>query len=176
MKWAVAQLRKLKKPYSFEYDFDLMNALTNSGDVLECHACHIDGIMREYGVDEYQFDLHIELDLVMQCAVSLEPVDVSLDFDTTVRYSYDDDDSSDNYLILKETVDLDEAVLSEIILNIPYRVVKEGYEDLYNEPIEEEKPVNSSFAILKDLYGGEDKWSHHSEEFLKHRKEWDVHI
>jgi hypothetical protein len=28
---------------------------------------------------------------------------------------------------------------------------------------------------LKDLYGGEVKWSHHLEEFLKLRKEWDAH-
>lgn len=156
MKWAVAQLRKLKKPYAFEYDFDLMQALTNPGDILDCNGCHIEGVMREYGIDEYQFDLHIELALIMQCAVSLEKVDVPLVFDTTIRFTYDDDDSSDNYRIQKETVDLDEAVLSEIVLNIPYRVVKEGYEDVFSEE-EEEKPINSSFAILKDLYGGEDK-------------------
>ena len=34
MKWAVAQLKKLKKPYAFEYNFDLMSALTNSGDII----------------------------------------------------------------------------------------------------------------------------------------------
>jgi hypothetical protein len=39
-----------------------------------------------------------------------------------------------------------------------------------------EEEINPSFKALKDLYGGEAKWSHHLEEFLKQRKEWDVHI
>jgi hypothetical protein len=42
------------------------------------------------------------------------------------------------------------------------------------ETLEEE--INPSFKALKDLYGGEAEWSHHLEEFLKQRKEWDVHI
>ena len=156
MKWAVAQLKKLKKPYAFEYNFDLMSALTNSGDIIACNSCHGEGVMHEYQIDDYQFDLVINAELIMQCAVSLEEVLVPLKFETSVRFTYDDDDSSDNYLIDKETVDLDEAVLSEIILNVPYRVVKEGYENLFTDEVEEE-PINPSFQILKDLYGGEDK-------------------
>ena len=157
MKWAVAQLKKLKKPYAFEYNFDLMSALTNSGDIIACNSWHVEGVMHEYQIDDYQFDLVINAELIMQCAVSLEEVLVPLKFETSVRFTYDDDDSSDNYLIDKETVDLDEAVLSEIILNVPYRVVKEGYENLFTDEVEEE-PINPSFQILKDLYGGEDKW------------------
>jgi hypothetical protein len=41
---------------------------------------------------------------------------------------------------------------------------------------EEIEEVNPTLKALKDLYGGEAKWSHHLEEFLKQRKEWDVHI
>ena len=40
---------------------------------------------------------------------------------------------------------------------------------------EEEEKINPSFQALKDLYGGEAEWSHHLEEFLKQRKEWDAH-
>ena len=156
MKWAVAQLKKLKKPYAFEYDFDLMSALTNSGDIISCDSCHVKGVMHEYQTDDYQFDLIINAELIMQCAVSLEAVLVPLNFETSVRFTYDDDDSSDDYLIEKDTVNLDDAVLSEIILNVPLRVVKEGYENLFADEVEDE-PINPSFQILKDLYGGEDK-------------------
>ena len=101
----------------------------------------------------------------------------SSNFNTQIRYSYSIDDSSDDYLITKDTINLDEAVLSEIVLNIPLKVVKEGYENEFMEEEEIlEEEINPSFKALKDLYGGEAKWSHHLEEFLKQRKEWDVHI
>ena len=47
------------------------------------------------------------------------------------------------------------AVLSEIVLNIPFKVVKEGYEDEFSD--EEDYEINPSLEALKDLYGGEGK-------------------
>ena len=173
MKWAIPQLRKLTKPFEFEYDFDLMNELVNKDDILDVLKCHIKGNCYEVSYDEYLFDLDIDTELKMVCSVSLLDVLVPLKFKTQVRFSYLIDDSSDDYPIIKDTINLDEAVLSEIVLNIPFKVVKEGYEDEFSD-IEEEK-INPSFEALKDLYGGEGKWSHHLEEFLKQRKEWDVH-
>ena len=91
----------------------------------------------------------------MVCSVSLLDVNVPLNFDTQIRFSYSIDDSSDDYLITKDTINLDEAVLSEIVLNLPLKVVKEGYENEYMEEAEEEEKINSSFQMLKELYGGE---------------------
>ena len=177
MKWAIPQLRKLAKPFTFEYDYDLLNELVVKGDIKDVKKCHVSGVCYEVSYDEYLFDLNIDLELVMVCSVSLLDVFVPLTFDTKVRYSYSIDDSSDDYLITKDTINLDEAVLSEIVLNIPLKVVKEGYENEFMEEEEIlEEEINPSFKALKDLYGGEAKWSHHLEEFLKQRKEWDVHI
>ena len=64
-------------------------------------------------------------------------------------------DSSDDYPIIKDTINLDDAVLSEIVLNIPFKVVKEGYEDEFSD--EDDYEINPSFEALKDLYGGEVK-------------------
>lgn len=156
MKWALAQLRKLEKPFKFEYDFDLISSLVNANDVLGCNKCHIDGICYELQYDEYMFDLNFDLELIMCCAVSLEEVLVPLKFNTQVRFSREVDDSSDDYQIFKETINLDDAVLSEIVLNIPFRVVKDGYENQFSSE-EENDNINPSFQILKDLYGGEEK-------------------
>ena len=176
MKWAIPQLRKLAKPFTFEYDYDLKNALVNKEDVLDVKKCHIQGECFEVSYDEYLFNLDIDLELVMVCSVSLLEVLVPLKFNTEVRFSYSTDDSSDDYLITKDTINLDDAILSEIVLNIPLKVVKEGYENEFiDEELFEEEKINPSFQALKDLYGGEAEWSHHLEEFLKQRKEWDAH-
>ena len=155
MKWAIPQLRKLAKPFDFEYDFDLMNALTNVNDILEVKKCHIEGRCFEASYDEYLFDLNIDSELVMVCSVSLSEVLVPLKFSTQVRFSYSTDDSSDDYLITKDTINLDDAVLSEIVLNIPLKVVKEGYENEFMDEEDIEEEINPSFQALKDLYGGE---------------------
>ncbi len=150
MKWAIAQLRKLSKPFDFEYDYDLMNQLVNKDDILECMKCHISGTCYEVSYDEYLFNLDIEVELKMVCSVSLLDVFVPINFQTQIRYSYD----SEDYPIIKDTIDLDEAVLSEIVLNIPFKVVKEGYEDEFAE--EDERQINPGLEVLKELYGGEE--------------------
>jgi uncharacterized metal-binding protein YceD (DUF177 family) len=158
MKWAIPQLRKLAKPFTFEYDYDLLNELVVKDDIKDVKKCHISGVCYEVSYDEYLFDLNIDLELVMVCSVSLLDVFVPLTFNTKVRYSYSIDDSSDDYLITKDTINLDEAVLSEIVLNIPLKVVKEGYENEFMEEEETlEEEINPSFKALKDLYGGEAK-------------------
>ena len=156
MKWAIPQLRKLAKPFSFEYDYDLMSELVSTNDILEVKKCHIAGKCFEASYDEYLFDLNIDAELIMECSVSLLPVLVPLNFNTQVRFSYSIDDSSDDYLITKDTINLDDAVLSEIVLNIPLKVVKEGYENEFMEEEPEEEKINPSFQALKDLYGGEE--------------------
>ena len=174
MKWAIPQLRKLAKPFSFEYDFDLFNELQVKDDIKAVNKCHINGVCYEVSYDEYLFNLSIEIELVMVCSVSLLDVIVPLNFDAQIRYSYSIDDSSDDYLIAKDTINLDEALLSEIVLNLPLKVVKPGYENEFMEE-EEVEEINPTLKALKELYGGEAEWSHHLEEFLKQRKEWDAH-
>ena len=155
MKWAIPQLRKLAKPFSFEYDYDLFNELVVKEDIKGVNKCHIKGECYEVSYDEYLFNLNIDIELVMVCSVSLLDVLVPLNFDTQIRFSYSIDDSSDDYLITKDTINLDEAALSEIVLNLPLKVVKEGYENEFMEEEEPEEKINTSFQMLKELYGGE---------------------
>ena len=92
----------------------------------------------------------------MVCSVSLLDVLVPLQFDTQIRFSNSIDDSSDDYLITKDTINLDEALLSEIVLNLPLKVVKEGYENEFmEEEIVEVEEIDPRLKALKELYGGE---------------------
>ena len=154
MKWAIPQLRKLVKPFTFEYDFDLFNELQVKNDIKEVKKCHVNGVCHEVGYDEYLFDLNVELELVMVCSVSLLDVLVPISFDTQIRFANSIDDSSDDYLITKDTINLDEALLSEIVLNLPLKVVKEGYENEFMEE-ELEEEIDPRLKALKELYGGE---------------------
>ena len=71
MKWAIPQLRKLAKPFTFEYDYDLLNELVVKDDIKDVKKCHVSGVCYEVSYDEYLFDLNIDLELVMVCSVSL---------------------------------------------------------------------------------------------------------
>ena len=156
MKWAIPQLRKLAKPFTFEYDYDLLNELVVKDDIKDVKKCHVSGVCYEVSYDEYLFDLNIDAELIMVCSVSLLDVLVPLKFDTQIRFSYSIDDSSDDYLITKDTINLDEALLSEIVLNLPLKVVKEGYENEFLEEEEEtEEEIDPRLKALKELYGGE---------------------
>ena len=155
MKWAIPQLRKLAKPFKFEYDFDLFNELQVKDDIKEVKKCHVSGICYEVSYDEYLFDLNVDLELVMVCSVSLLDVLVPIQFDTQIRFSNSIDDSSDDYLITKDTINLDEALLSEIVLNLPLKVVKDGYENEFMEEEIVEEEIDPRLKALKELYGGE---------------------
>ena len=155
MKWAIPQLRKLAKPFSFEYDFDLFNELQVKNDIKTVNKCHVNGVCYEVSYDEYLFNLSIDIELVMVCSVSLLDVVVPLQFDTKIRFTNSIDDSSDDYLITKDTINLDEALLSEIVLNLPLKVVKEGYENEFMEEEDVEEEIDPRLKALKELYGGE---------------------
>jgi uncharacterized protein len=127
MKFAVNQIEKFAKPYHFAYDFDLYNALVNKNDILAVKKCHVEGDIREPRHQEFLVSLDIDLELIMQCAVSLEEVFYPMHIVTDVVFSYDEVD--DYYLIDKNTVNIDDAVLTEVLINLPLRVVKEEYQD-----------------------------------------------
>jgi uncharacterized metal-binding protein YceD (DUF177 family) len=130
MKYAISQIRKFIKPYHFEYDIEQDKLVSIRQDVIRFDKCHITGTLEEPRQEHYVVTLCINADLIMQCAVSLEEVPYHLEFSEKVIFGYEEDD---DYLIQGETLDIDEAVRTETILNLPYRVVKEGYEDLFEK-------------------------------------------
>ena len=126
MKLAISQIKK-RLPFEFEYDYDLMSNLVNKPDIIACNNCHITGVIYESQEDRFLVRLSVKIDLIGLCAISLEEVPFHLEFKEDIYFSYEED--SEDYLIERETLNIDEAVLSEIVLNLPYRFLKDEYLD-----------------------------------------------
>ncbi len=154
MKWSIPQLRKLRKPFNFESTFDLNNFIGNMSDVLRTTDCFVEGVCREIGDDTYEFTINLKTVLYMECAVTLDEIEYQFESEFSETFGYDSDFSSLVNPIVKDTIDLTDVILSEIIVSKPLKVVKEGYEEYYSD---EEPEKTSPFEGLKELIGGEDK-------------------
>ena len=145
MKWTLGQLAKMNKPIVVDYELDLSNSLDKMPDVKAISMVKISGNGYELGFDEYVFSLDIKCNLTMTCAISLEDVIYPLDFHTDEIFKTENNDGDDVNLVTN-IVDLDEVVLSNIIMRIPMKVVKEGATFAEEE---KEEYINPAFADLK---------------------------
>ena len=145
MKWTLGQLAKMNKPIVVDYELDLSNNLDKMPDVKAISMVKISGNGYELGFDEYVFSLDIKCELTMTCAISLEDVIYPLDFHTDEIFKTENNDGDDVNLVTN-VVDLDEVVLSNIIMRIPMKVVKEGATFAEEE---KEEYINPAFADLK---------------------------
>ncbi len=125
MKWTLGQLAKMSKPIVVDYELDLSNNLDKMPDVKAISMVKISGNGYELGFDEYVFSLDIKCDLTMTCAISLEDVLYPLDFHTDEIFKTENNDGDDVNLVTN-VIDLDEVILSNIIMRIPMKFVKEG--------------------------------------------------
>ena len=145
MKWTLGQLAKMSKPIEVNYELDLSEYLDKMPDVKAISMVKIMGSGYELGFDEYVFSLDVKCDLTMTCAISLEDVNYPLEFHTDEIFKTENNDGDDVNLVTN-IVDLDEVILSNIIMRIPMKVVKEGA--TYKEE-EKEEYINPAFANLK---------------------------
>ena len=145
MKWTLGQLAKMSKPIEVNYELDLSEFLDKMPDVKAISMVKIMGAGYELGFDEYVFSLDVKCELTMTCAISLEDVNYPLEFHTDEIFKTENNDGDDVNLVTN-IVDLDDVILSNIIMRIPMKVVKEGatYKDEENEEY-----INPAFADLK---------------------------
>ena len=155
MKWSIQQLQKLKKPFKFDFELDLSSLLGSLSDVNRLGECKVSGICREIHDDTYEFAFDINATLFLECSVTLEEIPYSLSSSVIETFGYNQEYSLDINLIEKNTIDLTDVVLTEIIVSKPMKIVKEGYEEYFSE--EPESKINPAFAGLKDLIGGDNK-------------------
>lgn len=96
------------------------------------------------GENKFIFRLHINTVVTAPCVITLNPTKILVDFDTDLIYTFrvTDDDS---FLIEGNTISLDYAIWSEIILQMPVRVVSEGAEFHQSDTyiVERESPFSS---------------------------------
>ena len=91
-------------------------------------------------IDDFKKDFNIDLVLSMACSLTLDPVDYHMVEDFSEVYSTKDNE--DWYKIEKNTIDLFEMVWSNVIMNLPIRVVREdAYEILASRGITLEQDI-----------------------------------
>lgn len=135
MKWSLQQLKKINSfPYSFSTVFDLSAITEVREDVYDVNPVNVSGYITRIDEETYQFDFNIDVVLSMACSLTLDPVDYHMNENFSEVYSTKDNE--DWYKIEKNTIDLLEMVWSNIIMNIPIRVVREdAYEILASRGI-----------------------------------------
>ena len=148
MRFALAQLRKLQKPYIYEEDLDLSEELNGFEDIVSIESCHITTKVIERGYDTYIFEFKIKALLILTDSVTLDEIEFPIDIDALDTFTTDTS-IEDAYLITTETVDTKEAILADILINKPMNYSIHEFVDEVEE--DEEEQVNPAFSSLKDL-------------------------
>lgn len=154
MRLSLAQLRKLKMPYSFEEELNLEEELNGFEDIVSVGTVYVCGIIKELDRDKYLISMKIKVDLIMESAISSEEIPYCIETETEEVYSVEDDTEGDVSIIVGQTLDTKEAILTSIIIEKPMRITGNDEEFISDEIEEEEtegRKVNPAFASLKDL-------------------------
>jgi len=153
MRLTLAQLRKFHMPYKFEENLDIKEDLVSFEDILDSGLVHVTGIINEVAHDEFEVELDIKVDLILEGAITLARVPYTVSAQAKELFIVTKTDDSSYFMIEGQTLDTKEAVLTNIICNKPMKVVAEGA--TFKSDIEEESDkkeyVNPAFASLKDL-------------------------
>ena len=144
MKWSLQQLQKINVyPYivNVTYDFkDYLENLQNTGtetDILDVKKVEVEILIEKINMDSFKFDYHINAELEIECALTLEPVQYNMDINVSETYStHPDEDDENQFPFEGNTIDTKMAVWSNIVVNIPIRVVRDdAYEILKSRNI-----------------------------------------
>ena len=149
MKFTLAQLRKLSFPYEYDETLDLSSELNGLEDILSSGLCKIHTAINLAGEEDYVLNFQIEIDLIVQDAISLKEIPLHLDITSKEVYSKDTE-RDDCTIIEGLTLDTREAIIATIFENKPMVSSNEEFEDEIVDEDEEEK-INPAFASLKDL-------------------------
>jgi uncharacterized metal-binding protein YceD (DUF177 family) len=130
MKWSLQQLHKIQTfPHPFEETLDLTNEIESIEDIYEIGPVNITGKIYRVDDDSYEFVYKIKVKLVLQCALTLDPVEYV--FEEEYDEIYSTTESDDTILIEKNTIDTYVMAWSNIIIDKPINVTRpDAYEVL----------------------------------------------
>ena len=130
MKWSIQQLQKLTvKPYQFEGVLDFTELAKDVSDIIEIKPVHVSGVISYLKEGTFRINYTVDVLIVMECGLTLEPVDYHFNHEYDEVYSVYA--TEDEFLIDKNTIDMDEAVWSNIIIDKPIVVTRDdAYEIL----------------------------------------------
>ena len=155
LKWTIHELIKnAKTNKELDFSLELGQYITQEQeDLVDISVATVTGFY-EYFKDEnlFVFDFIITTSLTMLCALTLEEVMVDIDFETQLNFStkYIDDDT---HVIEGITIEIDQYIFSEILIEKPMKVYTPNALEEYKEDVfkasEEELVSSSPFAKIK---------------------------
>jgi len=166
MKWQIAKLiKESAKEISIDEEVDFSDAVKQNPNIRKMSKVSVTGKgFIDSTTRTINFDLTIKGEMTLSCALTLD--DVIYPFEVTLNptFIWDQeryDENSEDYLV-KDTIELAPIIWSEIFIQIPLRVVKEGaYDELARQGIEiltaedlekeEKNKVDPRFSVLKGL-------------------------
>lgn len=173
MKWAIAQLIKHgSEVFEINELVDFSDILKKNDEIRNLSKVKVTGTGQLQG-KKIVFTLHIEGEMTLPCALTLDDVNYPYSIDTVEIFVLDSEDyneDDDEYLVTGTTVELAPVVWQNIVLQKPLRVVKEGaYEELKNQGIELESEddlhesakapkVDPRLAVLSKLLNDTQEW------------------
>ena len=165
LKWNLQWIVKHHGKFDFEEGitfpsevFDQYTQINDLKDIIVSGTGNLDSNDRRLYVD-----LNIKGTMILPCALTLEDVDYPFDIDSTEVFSFEKPDPlEDVHEAKKNVVDLTSVVFSNIMLEVPMRIVKDdanikesgkGWKILDGHSSEQnEEYIDPRLAKLKDYF------------------------
>ena len=148
MKWSLQQLHKIVDfPYHYEEEFDFTEEAKSVEDIISVRPVKITGCINHIDDETYEFKYNVKGTLVLQCALTLLPVDYPIDEDYDDIYSTVEND--DYYLIEKNTVDTRQMTWLNILIDKPINFTRpDAYEILKEQGITLDEQIPDDEEII----------------------------
>ena len=149
MKWTIHELIKNAKSNNEFDELVSVESFIGTKDIIAITPVHVVGDYEVYDNQEFVFYLDIDCVLTLPCAITLKPVEYPMHIEVEeVFTTFKDDDS---HHIEGITIDLLPIIWSNILLEMPMRVVSEGaYDEVSFENDELTDETTNVFADLKN--------------------------
>ena len=114
----IYQIRQLETLTKIDTTLDLNDLIQENSGIISINNCQVTGVIKKEA-DAVIFDIHVNVNLVLACNITLNPVAYDLDFDAQIVFS-DNLDKMD--FVYEDPVDLRQYVYAYILMEKPTTV------------------------------------------------------
>ncbi len=130
MKWTRSELLKNSVHVNFDEDVEIDSSEFKDNNLIESvHDVHVSGTgYLDDDNDRFYCEIHVEGTMIVPDSITGELIDYPFSTESSETYSLGDTDEDDVRIVSDEVIDLTEAVIEDILLEVPLEVsdVEEG--------------------------------------------------
>ena len=116
---------------SFDDVIDFQDYAKDVSDIIEIKPVHVTGEITVIKYGTYKIRYNVDALLILECALTLEPVEYHFEKEYVEVFSTEP--TEEDFLIEKNTIDLDNAVWSNIIIDKPLVVTRDDAYEILKE-------------------------------------------